>query len=85
MANVLMTDELTIKVKFGEEEADIRVCYGDYFKLVYEKAFEAFGIPALDAVKYGLYEKTGEKLPKSAQIYNNAEISDGAVVEMRAR
>lgn len=85
MANVLMTDKLTVTVKYGEQETQITAVYGDYFKVLYEKSYEAFGIPLADRPKFGLYEITGEKLPKSAQIYNNAEMSDGSVVELRAR
>lgn len=85
MANVLMSDELTINVKHGENTVSVQACYGDYFKVVYEKALEAFGIAPLEGTKYALYEQTGEKLPKTAQIYNNAEISDGSTIELKAR
>lgn len=82
---VLMTDELTIGVEKDGVRKDITVCYGDYFKALYEKAFEEFGIEPMDQPTYGLYEPDGAKLPKSAQIYNTAEVSDGVVVELRKR
>lgn len=85
MANLLATDELTIIVKFEEKEEKITVVYGDFFKAVYEKSFEAFEIPALDAPKYALFQENGTRLPKSARIYDNAEISDGTTVELKLK
>lgn len=82
---VLMTDELTINVKFQDKQEPIVVCYGDYFKDLYEKAYELFGIELMDRAKYAIYEPAGTKLPKTAQIYNVAEVSDGIVVELRQR
>lgn len=85
MAGVLMKDELTIIVRNGNEEQAFTMCYGDYFKALYEKVYEAYGIDKLDQPKYAIYEPSGMKLPKTAQIYNVAEVSDGIICELKQR
>ena len=85
MANLLATDELTINVKYGDSEEKIRVVYGDFFKAVYEKSFAVFEISDLDAPKYALFQDNGTRLPKSARIYDNAEVSDGCTVELKLK
>ena len=85
VAGVLMTDTLVITVKYGEQEQGFEMCYGDYFKALYEKVFEAYGIEKMEQPKFGIYEPTGAKLPKTAQIYNVAEVSDGIICELKSR
>ena len=36
---VLMTDELTLNVAYDGKTTPITLCYGDYFKALYERAY----------------------------------------------
>lgn len=85
MDNVLLTDSLTLVVRYGEREAEVTVVYGDFFKKVYDACIELFGIDAQEAAQYALFQENGTRLPKPARIYDNAEISDRSIVELRRR
>lgn len=82
---VLMTDELTLNVAYDGKTTPITLCYGDYFKALYERAYAEFGIEPLDQARFAIYEPSGSKLPKTAQIYNVAEVSDGITVQLKLR
>ena len=85
MAGVLETDALTVKVLYEDKSADIQVFYKDFFKAIMDKAFEEFGVEKLEQAKYALFDEKGERVPKIAKIYDNAEISDGSVLVLKPR
>lgn len=76
--------DFTLNVKFGDETKAFIFNFDDFFKVVYAKALESFGIPESDAVKYVL-KYDGKPCFKSVRIYDFAEIVDNSTVSLEIK
>lgn len=85
MANILPAETLHINVEFNDRVVQMEFVFGDFFKAIYDKCFDVFGIDNAEQAKYALFQDNGARLPKAARIYDNMEIVDGCTIYLRLK